>query len=123
MKNAIRPFELRNADLDRSKAADLVLGWHRALFPRVCFAARPVVDEAEALALRIFEIKCQPAVPLDDSTVRHLAILEAFHPPLQRGLTADAQSGANDTVGASLLRDSRPIEKSQVCAGLPFPSA
>jgi hypothetical protein len=53
--------------------------------------------------------------------VTHLEILEAFHPPLQRGLTADAQPGANNTVGASLLRDSRPVEESQVCAGTPLP--
>jgi hypothetical protein len=46
-----------------------------------------------------------------------VTILAAFQPPLQRGLTADAQPGVDDTVGASPLRDSRPIKKSQVCAG------
>ena len=45
LKNPVCAFEIGNADRNRSEAANLMLGWHRALFPRVRFPACPVIDQ------------------------------------------------------------------------------
>ena len=121
LKNAIRPVELRNADRDRTQAADLLLGRHRATFPRICVSDCAVIDENEALTLWIFEMQGPPAVTLDDSMVTYLAFVQSFQPPLQRGLAANAQPGANDAVSSPFLASSGPVKESKVCSGTALP--
>ena len=106
---------------DRTEAADLELGRHRTAIPRRRrVAGTAVVDEREALALGILELKRQPAVALDDLTVRHLVFVEALQPPCQRRFTVHAEAGPDDAASPAALARCGPVEKGEVRARTAF---
>jgi hypothetical protein len=109
-------LEVRNAEGDRPKAADLILGGDRAFVPRVGRAFSAVVHEAEPLALRIFEIEELSPVAFRDRIVRHTERGETLLPPGEALPPRDAQARAHDTVGAAPLTSDRPVEKGEVGA-------
>ena len=57
--------QLVHGQHDRTEAADLVLGRHRAALPRRGRARAAVVDQHQPLALAVLERQRQPAVDLD----------------------------------------------------------
>jgi hypothetical protein len=83
----------------------------------VGFAPPAVVDEAEALALRVLEIQRQAAVPLGDLGVRDAAFAEALLPPGERLRSGDPQRCPRDRVCAAPLGRDGPVEESDVRAG------
>ena len=54
--------EVRHAEGDGAKAANLVFGRNRAFMPWVDFALAIIINEAQALAFEILEIKRQAAM-------------------------------------------------------------
>ena len=97
---------------------------NRAAVPRHGrIAGSAIIDERKALAFWILEPQCEPSITFEDFAVRHTMVVEASHPPLQRVVTADAQTRTNDTAGAATLAWDWPIEESQVGPGVPFASA
>ena len=90
---------------------------NRALRPGMRFARAAVVDEAQALALRVLEIERQAAVALGDLAVLDAMLVEMRAPPVERVLACDAQRGARDRMRAAALRRRRPVEEGDVGAG------
>jgi hypothetical protein len=87
----------------------------------VGFANSAILDEAEPLTLRVFEIKSQPAVAFADVSVTHITVPKSVHPPAKASFPGHTQSGAHDTVGAPLFRWGRPVEEGQIGAWAPLP--
>ena len=117
-QHPIRRPEVGNAERNRPQAANLMLGRDGAFRPgmRRCVRIR-FRAEAQALALPVFEIERQAAVPRGGSDVRHALGLEPSSPPRQAGFAAQPQSGAHDAAGATLLRRRRPVKEGDVGPG------
>jgi hypothetical protein len=83
-----------------------------------------IVDEAEALALEVLEVKGEASIALDDIGVDHAQLLEALLPPGERGGARDPHGSAGDAVRAALLAlDGGQSKKVMSVPGEPRPSA
>ncbi len=80
-------------------------------------ALAAVIDQAQALALRILEVERHAAVALDDIAVRDAQIHEAGLPPGQRVLSRDPQTGAADAVNTAPFTRDWKVEEGQVRPG------
>jgi hypothetical protein len=110
-------LQVRDAERDRPKAADLIFGRNRALVPGVRLPGAAIVEQAEALALRILEVEGESAAALAHSAVGNLGLVEPAAPPLQGRLTGHSQCRAHDRMAAAALAADRPVEESEARAG------
>src|ERR1044072_133753 len=90
---------------------------HRALPPRVCVARAAVIDQAQALALRILEVEREAPIALGDLACFRARGAEMLLPPLEAFRAGNAQRGASERMRATLLARRRPIEEGEVGAG------
>ena len=73
-----------------------------------------IVDQAQALAFRIFEVERQPPVAFGDLAALDAVLVEMGDPPVQPA--RDAQRRAGDRMRAAPLRRRRPVEEGDVGA-------
>ena len=96
--------QLRHRHGDRPEPADLMLGRHRALVPRMRLALAAVIDQRQALAFRVLEIERRPAVALGDIADASRRLLAAAHATTAALVSpCNAHAGAGDGVVAALL--------------------
>src|SRR5438132_3638003 len=75
-----------------------------------------VVNQAEALPLKVRKVERPASVSLHDVAVRDTLFHEAPLPPAQAILASNAQPCARDTARAAPLGCHRPVEEGQVSA-------
>ena len=109
--------QIGNGHGDRTEPADLVLGRHRAFRPGMRRAMPAVIDKAQTLLLRVFEIESLAPVALDNLARPHLLIGEALLPPQETRLAIHAQGSIGNRVVAAPLRPRPEIEEGQIAAG------
>jgi hypothetical protein len=108
---------VEDAQHNRPKSADLMLGRHWAALPRTGVARAAVIDETQPLPFGIFEIECQPAVAPGDLAVANCRFGKPVFPPAQSRFTRNTQRRATDAVVAVARRQRSKIEERQVGAG------
>ena len=116
-EDGVGRLQVGDAQRDRAEAADLMLGRHRTLLPRMGLAGAAVVDEREALAFRILEEDRGAAVARLDAAVGDTGVGETLLPPGKARLAADTERRARDRIGAATLGRGRPVEEGHVGAG------
>src|SRR5690606_40597950 len=85
-------------------AAGLMLGRYGASLPWHGRIAGPaVVDQRQALALRVLEVEYLASVAFGDVAVRNTEFREAGQPVPQARFARDAKTGAGDAAAAATL--------------------
>src|SRR5690554_1509522 len=90
---------------------------HGAVLPRMSLARAAVVDEVEALPLRILEGERRAPRPLADLADRAAGVGEMLAPPGEALLARDPEAGVDDGMRAAPLAPDRPVEEGHIRAG------
>src|SRR5690606_17362477 len=110
-EDELRRGEIGHRERDRPEAADLVVRRHGAVLPRMGLARAAVVDEVEALPLRILEGERRAPRPLADLADRAAGVGEMLAPPGEALLARDPEAGVDDGMRAAPLAADRPVEE------------
>src|SRR4051794_3802844 len=84
--------------------------------PGMRLTCTTVVNQTEALTLKVLKVERPASVPLHDVAVRNTLFHEAPLPPAQAILASDAQPCARDAARAAPLGCHWPVEEGQVSA-------